>query len=79
MNIGADFTRFMAEDSMRLDAGCVVMTDGGSGFQLGLLLAVAFVAIGVGNFLALFHLARYFNKRDRKNRSRRGGATGREP
>jgi len=64
---------------MRLGAGCGVMSDSGNGFQLGLLLAVAFVAIGVGNFLALFHLARYFNKRDRKNRSRQGGTAGREP
>jgi hypothetical protein len=52
------------------------MPDEGSGFQIGLLLAIAFIAIGVGNLLALVHLARHFNKRDRNKRSRRPGACG---
>ncbi|MCG6867437.1 MAG: hypothetical protein LJE91_01530 [Gammaproteobacteria bacterium] len=55
------------------------MSDEGGGFQLGLLLAIALIAIGVGNLLALVHLARYFNRRDRKHRPGQRGAGEHEP
>jgi len=55
------------------------MSDEGGGFQLGLLLAIAFIAIGVGNLAALVHLARYLNRRERNNRSRRRGTGEHEP
>jgi|GEM_PF-6505069 len=55
------------------------MSDEGSVFHIGVLLAIAFIAIGVGNLLALVHLARYFNKRDRKRRPGQRGAGKHEP
>lgn len=45
-----------------------MMPKDGNGFHIGLLLAIAFVAIGIGNLLALVHLARYFSRRERGER-----------
>ena len=64
---------------MQFNTTYEIMFDEGSGFQIGLLLAIVFIAIGVGNLLALVHLARYFNKRERDKRSRRRGTGGQIP